>query len=792
MDYQVHRWRFSNWVPCQIKSLAADFFSTLVAVGREDGEIEVCDPSNKFVVRAKLSGCNDFMLQSLKWSNIAEQKGRLFGISLRGFLFEVNLTSAQLVNICDSYGGAAWCLDVCPREASMTVGCEDGSAKCFSYEDARITYKRTYASVGSRILSISYHPVKTQIYFGCADGTIRCVDEISGKGIFCLTGDVLRGSPTLVWSLKVLSDSTVVSGDNRGNLHFFDGEHGVRFASFQQHTADIYAIACSADENIIFASGVDSKVTCLRRVNSRQSSSPSSSFSPSSSQWVYTSAHRPHSHDVFTLALCKVCLTSATSLNEFEYRLLSGGLDAKLCSYSVVDFDKFRPSWVLPVPTVGLIQANSSCTTMLMRHRNSLDLWNLAPLKNSASKDEDDNDQIELKASKKGNKKMKKVNLESVSHADEEICNSRDRCQLVLKIGLKDTEHINCSALSQDGNLVAASSASGMRLWMVNREFEAKRTGSSRSNKTETCSVTKLTLPRQAAQFSHAMAFSADGCRFATATRNGLALLDVAGVQHDKKKGTQGHPAADFSSSVELRHFFDHNSSVAEAVVALQLSPGSASSALEFVVKGLSFSSDGQWLAAASAGHVVYIYELDRFCLHWTLPRCAAPVTAAAFHPRFSSLLVVLLANNTFLAFDVDKMRLAQWSLDNTDAIPLALRSLPGPVEGISFDIDSRRASPADCAFFLHGQGFSVFVDFAMKVPEKPRIIAATDTHSVSIHVATDLLLGPTIGVAKVEDKLEHKRYKKSSSVDCGPNFTVIHAYRSLVYLACLENRQLV
>ena len=41
-DFTVHRFRFGNWMPSAVKALAVDqLFSNKVAVGREDGDIEV-------------------------------------------------------------------------------------------------------------------------------------------------------------------------------------------------------------------------------------------------------------------------------------------------------------------------------------------------------------------------------------------------------------------------------------------------------------------------------------------------------------------------------------------------------------------------------------------------------------------------------------------------------------------------------------------------------------------------------------------------------------------------------
>jgi hypothetical protein len=89
MQLNVHRLRFANWQPSPIKTLASDPFSCKLAVGREDGDIEIRDASNKWYVQATAPGQKGFNLQALTWAAEKSESGRLFGISLRGFIFEV-------------------------------------------------------------------------------------------------------------------------------------------------------------------------------------------------------------------------------------------------------------------------------------------------------------------------------------------------------------------------------------------------------------------------------------------------------------------------------------------------------------------------------------------------------------------------------------------------------------------------------------------------------------------------------------------------------------------------------
>ena len=88
MDYCVHRLRFADWKPAPIKTLAGDPFSCRLAVGREDGDIEIRD-SRRWYNQVTIPGQTNFNLQSLTWAAEKSESGRLFGISLRGFIFEV-------------------------------------------------------------------------------------------------------------------------------------------------------------------------------------------------------------------------------------------------------------------------------------------------------------------------------------------------------------------------------------------------------------------------------------------------------------------------------------------------------------------------------------------------------------------------------------------------------------------------------------------------------------------------------------------------------------------------------
>ncbi len=136
-------------------------------------------------------------------------------------------------------------MSACPRAPLLAVGCEDGVVRMFRFESStlgstssgpgesylsgggdvakssagKLEYSRSLPTSGSRVLCVGYHPTEKRLFAGCSDGSVRCMEEDTGRVLFRMLGDVLRGSvSTLIWSLLVLPDSTVVTGDSRGQV----------------------------------------------------------------------------------------------------------------------------------------------------------------------------------------------------------------------------------------------------------------------------------------------------------------------------------------------------------------------------------------------------------------------------------------------------------------------------------------------------------------------------------------------------------------------------------------------
>lgn len=422
-----------------------------------------------------------------------------------------------------------------------------------------------------------------------------------------MVGDVVRGVSTYIWSIKVLSDSTVVTGDSRGHVQLWDGETGVLMVTLHQHTAEILALAVSPDECQIFASGVDCRVTCVRKVSLRNLIGPGEMLLPSDNNWVYSTSHNPHSHDVLALEICNT--GPATAQSPGGKVLISGGVDTKMCLYSIDEFARTRPFCVLPISAKGLIQSSADYETVAVRHQDRIEIWNLSPSPFKRLPPRDDHIALQ-------------------DQADED----QSRCSLSLLLEMKGPEHIHCFAMSLDASFLSCSTTSETRIWSLRPDDDG-------------IDVQKLLLPDVARGFCHVLAFSSDGRRLAAYTAKGelllLSLTDVlidnndddddndtdedseggdddesvdnAPRQRKNKKGSSNEKQnvpPEMETQVSLWHSFDHSELIKE--MTSNRGGSSHAYALERAVTQIVFSADGMYLAVADAQNTVYVYDIDR------------------------------------------------------------------------------------------------------------------------------------------------------------------------------------
>lgn len=147
-------------------------------------------------------------------------------------------------------------------DARIAAACDDGCARIFIAQSGTpgLTYSRSLPRVEGRTLAVAWHPSGKVLATAGTDGCIHLWSlDTCHELLRITTGDgsgAASSQQACIWTLLVLRDGTVVSGDSSGNVQFWDGRFGTLLAGFAVHQADVLQLAGSPDGNMVFAAGV--------------------------------------------------------------------------------------------------------------------------------------------------------------------------------------------------------------------------------------------------------------------------------------------------------------------------------------------------------------------------------------------------------------------------------------------------------------------------------------------------------------------------------------------------------
>ena len=285
----------------------------------------------------------------------------------------------------------------------IAVACDDGCVRLFSVNASQIgvTYVKSLPRVEGRCLAVAWHPNGEILASTGTDGCIHVWNIRSNHELLRITAGDSSGEDICVWTVIILQDGTIVTGDSQGSVAFWDGRFGTLLSRFNQHEADVLQLACSADGSLVFAAGVDPRIAVFHRVQRQREVGTSKSQQADNEgeakrtietvevpEWVFLSSKRPHTHDVRTLCIANTSDSDAV--------LFSGGNDTLLKAHLVKRFLKEHPKVVDECPQKSLISAVSGCKNrsatevkagllndrrfpiMMAAVGNRLDIWHLA------------------------------------------------------------------------------------------------------------------------------------------------------------------------------------------------------------------------------------------------------------------------------------------------------------------------------------------------------------------------------------------------------------------------------
>ncbi|XP_066570077.1 U3 small nucleolar RNA-associated protein 4 homolog isoform X1 [Amia ocellicauda] len=184
----------------------------------------------------------------------------------------------------------------------------------------------------------------------------------------------------------------------------------------------------------------------------------------------------------------------------------------------------------------------------------------------------------------------------------------------LLQLKRKGDDHICCSALSPCGSWIAYATVSSIRVYHLQLENSS-------------ISVTKVSKLPKVLRSAHQLHFSADSSRLFVAS--GPATVHMVTV-----------------SQPECKYVHTFKPKTVGLTESIHL---------------LAASADGKWLATASKGCDIHVYNVQKMKYHCTVPLYNSLPSAMAIHPKTNNLVVVH-ADQQMFEYSIVEKQYTDWS----------------------------------------------------------------------------------------------------------------------------------
>ncbi|KAL9902143.1 UTP4 small subunit processome component l(3)72Dn [Glossina fuscipes fuscipes] len=413
---KIHNVRFYNITPRSIQTMAYNFIWGKLALARCDGSIEIWDVSHAPCLERVIPKTPGNSVECMGWCG-----KRLFSAGLNGEIVEWNLQSLQPRVKQHVTGNTVWCLDINREGTELAIGTDEGYINLFDVTDNQLLYKKLFDKQEGRVLCCAYDATSEFLVTGSV-GAIRIWNCRTGHAVnkINISANKYNKAEAIVWSVKVLSDFTIITGDSLGNVTMWDGRMASQTETHQVLKADVLALAVNEEEDKLICAGVEPNIRIYAKALIKRNDA-------TCNRWVKFLQRRVHDHDVKALVCAK----------NFIY---SGGVDGCLGLSSVAKNKivnvKYGPFLKPPCVSVA-----SSQRLLLLRYPNYLEIWRLgSPKENSDSEFQEPSQQCQLLALAKNPEKL-------------------------LELKSKNEDPIVSAALSPNGNWLCYSTPEYIRLF---------------------------------------------------------------------------------------------------------------------------------------------------------------------------------------------------------------------------------------------------------------------------------------------------------------------------------------
>lgn len=454
--YQVHNVRFFDLTPRSGHCMAYCHQRKLLAVSRADMSIEIWNfsiPNSPILERSIPGEASEGSIEALAWAKPKSENSedskqwRLFSAGLHGLVIEHRLESKEIKDYLHYYpqrnswavtSGAGWCMKFNEASGKLAIGTEEGFVCLFDVIKDGLDFDKVLDKQEGRILCLEWHSEGKHIVTGSPD-TLRLWDVTSGHPLLRMsTGRSEKNRETIVWSVGIMDDFTIVSGDSRGKTSFWNGKTGTLLDSYQTHKADVLSVAVDKDQQAVYSSGVDPVLMQFQPVFKNDQRR----------KWVKALHRTTNTHDVRAI----VCID--------KQKVVSVGVDSNLCVSGPGHWSAKYP----PIPHGNNIITVPESNHIALRKQSVIDVWRL------------------------GKAHPTDIDTEDLSQIDPQFSNKflalKEQPVKILELKTKDDETIENFHLSPTAGYIGYVTGTKLRVYRIQSPDDKMMTDDSSNDKT--------------------------------------------------------------------------------------------------------------------------------------------------------------------------------------------------------------------------------------------------------------------------------------------------------------------
>ena len=232
------------------------------------------------------------------------------------------------------------------------------------------------------------------------------------------TGRTEKHKETMVWSVALANDFTIISGDSRGKTCFWNAKLGTLIDAYTTHKADVLAVTFNPGQDVAYASGIDPWIMHFQPVVKKDGRS----------KWVKSIHRLVHTHDVRAI------------LADEKY-IYTGGVDSMLAINDVASKNVVKYP---PVPHGNCVVVAEKADLVVLRYSTYLEVWKLGCCMENSAKEAPVGTVLSL--------------------ASEPV--------KLLKLQTKDNEVIRSCEISSDGKLIGYATSTRLRVYRMDLNEE--------------------------------------------------------------------------------------------------------------------------------------------------------------------------------------------------------------------------------------------------------------------------------------------------------------------------------